>query len=184
MKKLIACVVSSLVITTAVSAKFDLVTIDTNRLLKESSQGKALQREIEKKAKEIETRQQELMEDLKGRQENLSTMVAALSPEAQEAEVTELRMAQHRAKRELEGMQEDVRLFAQTKEASLRRELNGMAKDLAKEKSWGAVLDESHPLVLATAEEADVTGIVLGRAADIYKETHKVASAPTTVAAA
>ena len=176
MKK-IALLVLTGVMATSVSARMNLVTIDTNRLLRESKQGKALQNEISEKAKGLQEHQQKLVADLQEREKHLQKMAAALSPAAQQAEVMDLQFAQRKAQRELEGMQEDVRLLAQNKESALRKELNSMAQDVAKTEEWGAVLDASQPFVLASAGEIDVTDTVLKHVNDVYAQAHTDAQA-------
>lgn len=183
MKKIALLVLSGLM-ATSVSARMSLVTIDTNRLLRESKQGQALQKEISEKAKGLQERQQKLVADLQDREKHFQKMSAALTPAAQQAELMDLQFAQRQAQRELEGMQEDVRLLAQNKESALRKELNGMAQDVAKTEEWGAVLDASQPFVLASAGELDVTNTVLKHADEVYAQEHKVAQAASPAVSA
>lgn len=140
----------------------NVVTVNSNRLLAESKRGLALQEDVKNRAQALQetlsTRQNELRE----RSEKLNKQSAALSQEAYNKELIDLRMSERQIQRDLQGQQEDLQMFAQTKQAELKSELLTFASNVQKDKGYDLVLDSSQPFVIASAK--DITEEVLALA--------------------
>jgi len=173
MKKLILLSAAVMMLGTVFAAKqekFSLVTIDSNRLLAESKRGHALQRKIEQQAQELQEYQQKLVADLRKQGEELQKKAKVLSQEAQQKHLIELRIAERKMQRELEGRREDLQMAAQQEQEAVRRELVTVATGLLEKNEWGALIDVSAPAVLASAQNIDVTEKVLAEADMMYEK--------------
>lgn len=172
-----------LAVASSVSAR-GVVTVDMNRLLMETEQGRAVQKEISQRAQEVQDRQQHAVQEAQSMRDSLAKQAKALSPAALQQKQLDLAMNERRLERELRGQTEDLQLLAKQKEAEVRSVLTDIVSDMVEAREWDALLDRSAPGFMACRRNTEVDEDVIAHANKLFSDNQVLAKAPTIAAEA
>jgi Skp family chaperone for outer membrane proteins len=168
-KKLMGLVAALCVASAAVNAGLNLVTVDGERLLHESEQGKALKSQLEKEARALQEQQQAFVADLQKAGKEFQTKAKLMSKTAQEQELARLQKMEKKAQRTLQENAAEFQESAKMQQELLHAHNMAVAAAMLEEKGWNAIAERRS--LIAVSADHDVTDEVLAALNAEYKQS-------------
>ncbi|PHR61408.1 MAG: hypothetical protein COA43_03400 [Robiginitomaculum sp.] len=162
-----ACVATSIVLSTTALAQTTILVVDQNRVLRESSVGKHIDRQLTSIAKQMDSEIKSQAKPLTGERERLMNELKNMSVDALKSRPDLQKRAQtlqgKMQKTQVEGQykQKELEVTRQKAMNKVHEKLTTILKNLVKERNADIVLDRS--VVIFSGDSVDITATVISR---------------------
>jgi Skp family chaperone for outer membrane proteins len=138
-----------------------IASLDSIRLLRESDEGKRLEKEIQGDVKAFEEKVMKANNELALEGESLNKQASLLKKDVLQERAEKLKRLQKEKQRDLEAGREELSESIQQRQYRLREKQLDQARDVLEKKGWELVIEKNAPFVIAASSSIDKTDEVL-----------------------
>jgi len=129
----------------------------------------AMQKQLQARAEEVRTEQQEKLDGLRKEEEALRKELRALSPEAQKRRIKEFKRKSGKVELEVRAMGDELTELAQEKQEDVLQNLVAVAESMMPANGWQMMFRKDAGAVVAVSPESDVTPLIVAEANKRYQ---------------
>lgn len=153
-----------------ISAKNDLVSVDSLHVMQESKEGKVLAEKLKAKINDYQEFVKRSQQELASLQEDITKKADMLSKDALQDKTDQLARKKKDLERILADKEETLKAELQKEQIKLRDKQLAVANSMCQEKDWGIVIDKNTPGVLFVNKAIDKTDDLLKKVDELYEQ--------------